>query len=86
MKRSYEERVNYEISRRTSRESQKQFFSGAINRMNYDSNVMDVVKDKTFACDVLCHTGFCLNVDCEHCLLEGKFKEALKDFALGIRG
>lgn len=86
MKYTYEQRVNYELSKRTTRESQKEFFHGAVNRMNYDNNIMEVIKDKEFACDVLGHTGYCLNVDCDHCLLEGKFNEALKDFARGIRG
>ena len=85
MKYTYSERVNYEIHRRNTRDEQKRFFKGAVNRMMYDGSAQEVIEDQKFACDVLCHTGFCLHVDCECCLLQQKFNEALKDFALGIR-
>ena len=85
MKRTYEERLNYELSRRNDRHSQHEFFNNAIGRIMYDSTAREVIDDKQFACDVLCHTGFCLYIDCTHCVLEQKFNDAMKDFALKIR-
>ena len=85
MKYSYEERVKHELEKRTTRDSQKEFFRGAVARMNYDKSIKRLVDDKRFACDVMCGTGFCLHRPCERCLIQTRFANAINDFELGIR-
>ena len=85
MKRSYKERLNYELDRMTDRNRQKKFFAGAIDRMNYGYDEQKVIEQKEFACDVLCHCAFCLHVDCDHCRLEASYKKALEEIGLGMR-
>jgi len=83
--RTYEERFNYELGKMVDRDSQKRFFSGAINRMKlgYDKDWTN--SQKEFACDVLCHCGFCLNVDCDRCVLEAHYNRAIEEIQMGIR-
>lgn len=85
MKYSYTERVNHELKKRVTRDSQKEFFRGAVARMNYDRSIKRLMDDKQFACDVMCGTGFCLHRPCETCLINTRFENALDDFKLGIR-
>lgn len=82
---TYEERFNYELKKMSDRANQKKFFSGAINRMNMGTNVKAVTEQKDFACDVLCHSAFCLYVDCEVCVLENAFKCAVEEIEAGLR-
>ena len=83
--RTYEERFNYELKKMDDRSNQKKFFSGAINRMNNGTNVAKVTEQKEFACDVLCHSAFCLHVDCERCILENAYKRAVEEIISGFR-
>lgn len=83
--RTYRERFEYELNKMTDRDAMKKFFCGAINRMRSGYRVDWVDSQKEFACDVLCHCGFCLHVDCDHCILEAHYKRAIEEIKLGIR-
>lgn len=82
---TYEEKLRYELNKMDDRDSQKRFFGGAINRMKFGTDANKVYEQKEFACDVLCHCGFCMYVDCDKCALEANYRKAIEEIATGMR-
>lgn len=88
MKHTYEEKLNYELSRLIgNREAQNQFFGGALGIQNSPKTYLKKYADDkmAFACDVLCKCAWCNNTQCDKCKLTAANKRAHQEIDNGLR-
>ena len=86
--RDYNDMLEYELQKmEAGQEEQLKFFNTAVAIQNsettYDINYAD--RKYAFACDVLCHCGFCNRYRCERCKLHEANARAHDDILNGRR-
>lgn len=75
-KRTIEERVEYELERRTEWSDLRDYFNCAIININKGWTKKYIDDTKEVACRIMTISGFCSGFKCEHCYLYGAHENA----------